>query len=201
MRDSLTNADGHPDSGSVQRRQLHVHPDALFLEESCEKFAQPIETALESRTGTGWDVRFAPIYYDVDTGGSGSVFAQKECADTTGNTDRGAYGVSVAVPDENTWYRAHILKSPGIAGSGIEKRAALCAAITSKAVMYCGAHFSTGGTGYDDPDWTYHGYQRDELMSDEARAKASGYRGVRRRSERQPASPWLGRLRGPQPNV
>ncbi|WP_258054692.1 endonuclease/exonuclease/phosphatase family protein [Streptomyces sp. Ru71] len=149
-------------------------PDALFLEESCEKFAPSIETALENRTGTGWDVRFAPIYYNVTTAGGAAVLAQKECADATGYGDRGAYGVSVAVPDENTWYRAHILKSP----AGAEQRAALCAAVTSKAVMYCGAHFSTGGTGWDDPDWSYHGYQRDELTGDEARARTAGYRVV-----------------------
>ncbi|MFE4698647.1 hypothetical protein ACFRIC_16430 [Streptomyces sp. NPDC056738] len=37
-------------------------PDAFLFEESCEKFAKPIETALENRTGTGWDVRLAPIH-------------------------------------------------------------------------------------------------------------------------------------------
>jgi hypothetical protein len=159
-------------------------PDALSFEESCEKFAKPIETALENRTGTGWDVRFAPIYYNVTTDGGAAVLAQKECADATGYGNRGAYGVSVAVPDENTWYQAHILNSPDTATdvSGnpyvVEQRADLCAAITSKAVMYCGAHFSTGGTNYDDPTWTYHGYQRDELTTDEQKATETGYRVV-----------------------
>ncbi|AEY94266.1 endonuclease/exonuclease/phosphatase family protein (plasmid) [Streptomyces hygroscopicus subsp. jinggangensis 5008] len=160
-------------------------PDALFFEESCEKFAKPIEAALESRTGTGWDVRFAPIYYNVSsTGGGAAVLAQKECADATGFGDRGAYGVSVAVPDENTWYRANILNSPATALDSsktsypVEQRAALCAAITSKAVMYCGAHFSTGGTNYDDPDWTYHADQLSELTTDEQIAKDNGYRAV-----------------------
>ncbi|MEU6664463.1 endonuclease/exonuclease/phosphatase family protein [Streptomyces sp. NPDC046727] len=148
-------------------------PDALFFEETCEQFAKPVETALEQRTGTGWDVRFAPIYYTVATNG-GSVLAQKECADATGYGNRGAYGISVAVPEENTWYRAHILRSP----AGAEQRAALCAAIVSKAVMYCGAHFSTGGKDWEDTDWSAHGFQRDELMGDEARAKDSGYRVV-----------------------
>ncbi|MBL1081386.1 endonuclease/exonuclease/phosphatase family protein [Streptomyces actinomycinicus] len=148
-------------------------PDALFFEETCEKFAKSIETALESRTGTGWDVRFAPIYYGVTTGG-GTVKAQKECADATGYGNRGAYGISLAVPEENTWYRAHILDSP----AGAEQRAALCAAVESKAVMYCGAHFSTGGAGYEDTDWSHHGTQRDEVMADLANARTGNYRVV-----------------------
>lgn len=154
-------------------------PDAIFFQELCEKHAKPIEQLLESmEPKRGWDVRFAPINYNVD--GTGGVKAQKQCADA-GGYDRGSYGVAVAVPDENTWYQAYDLKSPAQATDKngnkykVEQRTAICATVPSHASMYCSAHFSTGGKNWDDPGRTYQSQQAAQLI---AAADQRGYRPV-----------------------
>ncbi|MEU0162318.1 endonuclease/exonuclease/phosphatase family protein [Streptomyces sp. NPDC006261] len=117
--------------------------DVILLQEFCEKLAKPLEKKLEADLNGGadaWDVRFAPIQHQI---GTTKHWAQKSCA-----KNRGAYGVAIAVPAENTWYNALELESP----TNTERRTALCAAIQSWAVMACTAHFSTGGEGYDDED-------------------------------------------------
>lgn len=86
---------------------------AVFLQEMCESQAKTIGTWLEGRTGTGWDVRFAPVEYTVD---KSSVNAARTC-DNAGSTasgwkDRGSCGVGLAGPDENVWYTSYDLPSP-----------------------------------------------------------------------------------------
>ncbi|MEV0611881.1 endonuclease/exonuclease/phosphatase family protein [Nonomuraea sp. NPDC050404] len=140
-------------------------PQVIFLQEFCEKLAKPLELALEARPGSGgWDVRFAPIQHEVT--GTG-LPARKTCA-----KNRGAYGVALAVPDENTWYEAVELPSP----PGKEQRTALCATVESWAVIACTAHFSTGGTGYDDPGRTYQVRQVAALT--DALAARPGFRPI-----------------------
>ncbi|MFE9392511.1 endonuclease/exonuclease/phosphatase family protein [Streptomyces sp. NPDC006784] len=149
-------ATGAADAGS---------PQVIFFQEFCEKLAKPLELELEKRLGRGgWDVRFAPIRYRIAQTGQQ---AQKACA-----KNRGAYGVAVAVPDENTWYRRFDLPSP----DGKEQRTALCAAVRSWGVMACSAHFSTGGPGYDDPT---REFQADQAGTLAAAVRAhTGYRPV-----------------------
>ncbi|WP_051813172.1 endonuclease/exonuclease/phosphatase family protein [Streptomyces sp. NRRL S-340] len=152
-------------TSAVARRAVAAQADVVFLEEFCEKLAKPLERKLEAALDGGadtWDVRFAPIQYQV--AGTGQ-WARKECG---GN--RGSYGVAVAVPAENTWYRAVELDSP----TGRERRTALCAAVPSWAVMACAAHFSTGGAGYDDPGRTVQRQQARDLA-----AQLAGYSGYR----------------------
>lgn len=152
------------------------YPNVIFFQEFCEKHAKPVELALEEGP-YDWDVRFAPVTYNVD--GTG-LKAQKECMDADGY-DRGAYGVAIAVPDENTWYQAYELPSPAayVNKEGVtrkaEQRAAICASVPSQAVMYCSAHFSTGGKGWDDPDRTWQPKQAAKLME---KADQGGYRPV-----------------------
>ncbi|MEV1041788.1 MULTISPECIES: endonuclease/exonuclease/phosphatase family protein [unclassified Streptomyces] len=152
------------------------YPDVIFLQEICEKHAKPVELALEEGPYQ-WDVRFAPINYDVD--GTG-LKAQKECMDADGY-DRGAYGVAIAVPDENAWYQAYDLPSPAtyVNKDGVprkaEQRTAVCASVPSRAAMFCAAHFSTGGKGWDDPERTWQKKQAATLME---KADQRGYRPV-----------------------
>ncbi|MEU9563380.1 endonuclease/exonuclease/phosphatase family protein [Streptomyces sp. NPDC048161] len=132
------------------------YPDVIFLQEICEKHAKTVELALEEGPYQ-WDVRFAPINYNVD--GTG-LKAQKECMDADGY-DRGAYGVAIAVPDAYAWYQAYELPSPAtyVNKDGVtrkaERRTAVRATVPSRAAMYCAAHFSTGGKGWDDPERTW----------------------------------------------
>lgn len=151
---------------AVSQRVEGANADVVFFQEFCEKLAKPLEQKLEERLDGGadtWDVRFAPIQYRTGT----SHWAQKACA---GN--RGAYGVAVAVPAENSWYKAVELDSP----DGTERRTALCAAVPSWAVMACSAHFSTGGAGYDDPDRSQQQEQASYLAQQVG--QYSGYRPV-----------------------
>lgn len=131
----------------------------VFLQEFCEADAKPVELGLEAATGRGWDVRFAPIDYRV-----AGVEVQKRCVADSAGTDRGGYGVGLAVPDENVWYQRDALPSP----PGKEQRAALCATVDSMAANFCVAHFSSGGApspGYDpdDPDNIYRPQQATTL--------------------------------------
>ncbi|WP_339153870.1 endonuclease/exonuclease/phosphatase family protein [Streptomyces sp. F41] len=129
---------------------------AVFLQELCESHAKEIEKALEVITGTGWDVRFAPIKYTVD---GSSVKAAKSCdragSAASGWKDRGAYGVALALPDSNVWYTSYDLPSPqnrtiGSAWVRMEQRTALCAVLPAQALQFCTSHFSAGIT-QDDP--------------------------------------------------
>lgn len=157
------------------RERLKVNgrnPDVIFFQEFCEKHAKRVEEMLEGETGTKWDVRFAPIHNQVD-----GVNVQKQCAmgPKPDYLDRGAYGVALAVPDENVFYQRHDFPSP----AGKEQRSALCASIPSRAVVACTAHLSAGPP-YDD--LTEDGYWRKEqgksflgLVTD---WRARGYRPV-----------------------
>lgn len=151
---------------AVTQRAVAAQADVIFLEEFCEKLAKPLEQKLEATLDGGadtWDIRFAPIQYKFGT----SHWAQKSCG-----ANRGAYGVAIAVPAENTWYKAVELESP----AGTERRTALCAAVPSWAVMACTAHFSTGGSGYDDPE--RHTQQDQATYLAQQVAQYSGYRPV-----------------------
>ncbi|MET9891396.1 hypothetical protein ABZZ47_14450 [Streptomyces sp. NPDC006465] len=108
-------------------------PDVIFFQEFCEKHAKRVEwmlekPVLEGGTGRGWDVRFAPIRQQGDSG----PLVQKQCSVTDKNgrpvADRGAYGVAIAVPDTNTWYKRYDLPSPSY-----EKRTAVCAVMPAQA--------------------------------------------------------------------
>ncbi|MFF9512069.1 endonuclease/exonuclease/phosphatase family protein [Streptomyces sp. NPDC014724] len=146
------------------------YPDVIFFQEFCEKHAKRVEEMLEAQTGRGWDVRFAPIHNRV----GGSPLIQKQCAmGGESNADRGAYGIALAVPDENTWYRRYELTSP----ADKEQRTALCASIPSRAVMACTAHFSAG-KGYDDNDGSWRTKQAVQLRDLANTFKAKGYRPV-----------------------
>jgi endonuclease/exonuclease/phosphatase family metal-dependent hydrolase len=142
-------------------------PDALLLQEFCEKDAKPVELALESRTGRGWDVRFAPIQYIVAGTTTG---AQKLCVEDKNGLDRGSYGIALAVPDANTWYAAAPLTSP----PAYEQRTILCATVESRALNICAAHFSSA-LSEDDPSGTYRTRQVGELLSAAGRP---GYRSI-----------------------
>lgn len=150
---------------------LNHGPEALFFQEICEKAAKPLELQLESRLGGGWDVRFAPTYFKViDKGGAGgvdaSLMAQKNCMDGNG-TDRGAFGIALAVKDTNTWYRGYTLPSPDLK----EQRPALCATVPEDGTVYCNAHFSSGSyfvNGVqqgDDPYNTFRPQQADTFRT------------------------------------
>ncbi|WP_158100380.1 endonuclease/exonuclease/phosphatase family protein [Streptomyces thermovulgaris] len=157
--------------------------DIIFLQEFCEKLAKPLEQGLEKKFDNGadtWDVRFAPIQHEIDgTGaedGGNGLYAQKACA-----KNRGAYGVAIAVPAENTWYRAIELESPRRKDeneSRKERRTALCAAIQSWAVMGCTAHFSTGGPGYEDRDRKFQAQQAQFLVNKGVEYGNKGYRSL-----------------------
>ncbi|OAR23286.1 hypothetical protein A8W25_27740 [Streptomyces sp. ERV7] len=148
------------------RAKAAGNPDVILLEEFCEKLAKPVELALETELGGGWDVRFAPVQYEVP---GTKVKARKNCQPDASGADRGAYGVALAVPEENTWYRAVELPSP----PGVEQRTALCATVASWAAQVCAAHFSTGGPGYDDPERVFQPQQAQALRQ---AASLPGYR-------------------------
>ncbi|MGW0966867.1 endonuclease/exonuclease/phosphatase family protein [Streptomyces sp. NPDC002516] len=160
-----------------------VLPDVIFFQEFCEKHAKPVEQALEARTGRDWDVRFAPTQYDIGTLGEslpGGVKAQKECAKADG-LDRGAFGVALAVPASNTYYKGFTLHSPVVQedhdpSKKAEQRPALCADLPDRAIHVCTSHFSAG-KGYDDKDGTHRAKQATELMGLAGQAP-SGYRPV-----------------------
>ncbi|MFI7386666.1 endonuclease/exonuclease/phosphatase family protein [Streptomyces sp. NPDC049813] len=155
---------------AVSQRAVDADADVIFFQEFCEKLAKPLEQKLEARFDGGadaWDVRFAPIQYQI---GSTDEWAQKDCA-----RNRGAYGVAVAVPAENTWYKAIELESPVPRDKEkFERRTALCAAVRSWAVMACSAHFSTGGATYDDPTREVQAAQAADLAR-----RVAGYGGYR----------------------
>ncbi|GGT86771.1 MULTISPECIES: hypothetical protein [Streptomyces] len=82
-----------------------------------------------------------PTYYKVATASDGTVIqAQKNCSDGTDDIDRGAFGVVLAVPENNTWYQGTVLPSP----AGTEQRPMLCAVVPAEGSAYCNAHFSSG---------------------------------------------------------
>ncbi|WP_328674266.1 endonuclease/exonuclease/phosphatase family protein [Streptomyces sp. NBC_00328] len=152
-------------------------PDVIFFQEFCEKHAKRIEWMLEKPvseggTGRGWDVRFAPIHQQA---GSGPLI-QKQCSitDKDGQTiaDRGAYGVAIAVPDTNTWYKRYDLPSPEF-----EKRTAVCAVMPAQALATCSAHLSSGYTE-DDPNATYRSKQAQKLVEITKTYEKQGYRVV-----------------------
>ncbi|MFF3274064.1 endonuclease/exonuclease/phosphatase family protein [Streptomyces chrestomyceticus] len=136
-------------------------PDAVFLQEFCEKHAAPVEEKLEQATGRGWNVFFAPIHYNA-----GALKAQKQCDNAAGDVDRGAYGIGLAVPDESSWFQRYDLTSPdtNIRGAKTEQRTALCAALPSRALLLCTTHFSAGGPAYDDADGSFRRAQAGELL-------------------------------------
>ncbi|MEU5088940.1 endonuclease/exonuclease/phosphatase family protein [Streptomyces sp. NPDC021356] len=148
------------------------YPDAIFFQEFCEKHAKPVERMLESETGRSWDVRFAPIHNRVD-----GVDVQKQCAmgPAPDRLDRGAYGVAIAVPDENTFYQRYDFSSP----SDKEQRSALCATIPSRTVVVCTGHLSAGPP-YDDltEDGSWRIKQGQELRKLADQWEDWGYRPV-----------------------
>ncbi|HEX6685118.1 MAG TPA: endonuclease/exonuclease/phosphatase family protein [Candidatus Limnocylindrales bacterium] len=142
-------------------------PDALLLQEFCEKDAKPLELALESATGRAWDVRFAPIQH-IHAGTT--VRAQKLCVADTNGVDRGSYGVALALRDTNVWYASDVLTSP----PGYEQRTVLCATLEAEALNLCSTHFSSG-LSTDDPTGGYRLQQVPELL---AAAAKPGYRSI-----------------------
>ncbi|GAA1172884.1 hypothetical protein GCM10009654_32640 [Streptomyces hebeiensis] len=172
-------------AGRLPRPGTGDMPDVVLLQEFCEKHAKPVEQALEGRTGRQWDVRFAPIEYNLgELGepvlGQYGVRAQKQCA-TADGLDRGAYGVALALPDSNTYYQSFPLSSPASfvrdgKTTKAEQRTALCADLPSQALHVCAAHFSAG-EGYEDPKGTARSKQAGELL-DIAAAAPTGYRPV-----------------------
>lgn len=158
---------------------LNHRPEAIFFQEICEKAVKPLELQLESQLGGGWDVRFAPTYYKVvDEDGSTDplLMAQKTCSDSNG-TDRGSFGIALAVKDTNTWYRGYTLPSP----DGKEQRPALCATVPDAGTVYCNAHFSSGSyfvngkQAGDDPDNIYRPLQASMLRTIVDGLQSDGY--------------------------
>ncbi|MFG3047637.1 endonuclease/exonuclease/phosphatase family protein [Streptomyces sp. NPDC048241] len=148
------------------------NPDVIFFQEFCEKHAKRVEWLLEKETPIDWDVRFAPLHHAT----SGGPLVQKQCAmgPKPDSADRGAFGVAVAVPDENTWYQRHDLTSP--AADQHEQRSALCAALPSRAVMVCNAHFTAGGKDFGDPNGSIRTTQAKELRDIARNYERQGYR-------------------------
>ncbi|MEU2821399.1 endonuclease/exonuclease/phosphatase family protein [Streptomyces bacillaris] len=162
---------------AIATRAVEAKAGVILLQEFCEKLAKPLEQKLEAKLNSGadaWDVRFAPIQYRIGKGGKEDHWAQKSCA-----KNRGAYGVAIAVPAENTWYKALELESPESDTRAIERRTALCAAVQSWAVMACTAHFSTGG--YDSKGKPYDDPERDvqQRQATDLAAMVDGYPGYR----------------------
>jgi exonuclease III len=155
-----------------------MSPQVIMLQEFCEKYAKPLEIALENETAKGWDVRFAPIEYNVI--GNAGKRAQKNCVRDLNNDDRGAYGVAIAVPDQNTWYRSlDLLPIDNYYSTKLntEQRTVLCATIDTLAVYACTAHFTSHGeieAGKGDP----REVQSDTLRSIASDAAGLGYRPV-----------------------
>ncbi|MEU8881174.1 endonuclease/exonuclease/phosphatase family protein [Streptomyces hydrogenans] len=155
---------------------------AVFLQEMCESHAKRIETALEAKTGTGWDVRFAPIKFTVD---GSSLEAARTC-DNAGSSgawkDRGSYGIGLALPDANEWYHSYDLPSPqnrtvdGV-WQRMEQRAGLCAVLPAQALQFCTAHFSAG-LPTDDADGTKRAEQAAEMQRMVRSYTMPGYRTI-----------------------
>ncbi|MFF9279706.1 fascin domain-containing protein [Streptomyces griseosporeus] len=145
---ALDNAETATVGDTVAGQAAAADADVMFVQEFCEKSAAPLESSLESRRVGGltdWDVRFAPTYRQLT--GTG-VLAQKHCANSGSGADRGAYGMAVAVPSENTWYRSWVLPSRDTA----EQRPLICATLPSLGTAFCGGHFSAGIAGDDVTD-------------------------------------------------
>ncbi|MGW6389595.1 hypothetical protein ACWFR1_03615 [Streptomyces sp. NPDC055103] len=156
---------------------------AVFLQEMCESHAKAVEIALEAKTGTGWDVRFAPIKYTVD---NSSVKAARTCHNAgsaaEGWKDRGAYGIGLAVPDANVWYTSYDLPSPQNktidgAWTRMEQRTAICAVLPAQALQFCTAHFSAG-LPTDDSDGSVRRQQAAKLQEIVHAYTMPGYRTV-----------------------
>ncbi|KQX50957.1 hypothetical protein ASE09_13205 [Streptomyces sp. Root66D1] len=156
---------------------------AVFLQELCESHVKAIEQALETKTDTGWDVRFAPIKYTVD---GSTVKAAKTChnagSEASGWKDRGSYGIALAVPDSNVWYTSYDLPSPENATIGgtwtrREQRTALCAVLPAQALQFCAAHFSSGVVA-EDPDGKKRREQAAKLQEIVHAYTPAGYRTV-----------------------
>ncbi|MFF0558035.1 hypothetical protein [Streptomyces sp. NPDC004266] len=156
---------------------------AVFLQEMCESHAKTIETWLEAKTGTGWDVRFAPIKYTVD---KSSVKAARTCDNAgsaeSGWKDRGSYGIGLAVPDANVWYTSYDLPSPqnrtvDTEWVRMEQRTAICAVLPAQALQFCTAHFSAG-LSTDDADGSKRREQAAKLQEIVHSYTQPGYRTV-----------------------
>lgn len=174
---------GHEElTSEIQARLRNPHPDnrklpdVIFFQEFCEKHSKRVELMLEKPvaeggTGTEWDVRFAPIHQQL-----GGPLVQKQCSitDMHGNpvADRGAYGVAIAVPASNVWYKRHDLPSPDY-----EKRTAICAVLPAQSVAACSAHFSSGYAS-DDPHGTKRTEQAQQILKINEEYEAKGYRVV-----------------------
>ena len=155
---------------------------AVFLQEMCESQAKAVEIALETKTGTGWDVRFAPIKFTVD---NSSMKAARTC-DNSGSAgswkDRGSYGIGLAVPDANVWYTSYDLPSPQNrtiegAWTRMEQRTAICAVLPAQALQFCTAHFSAG-LPTDDADGSKRREQAAKLQEIVHAYTQPGYRTV-----------------------
>ncbi|MFF9624895.1 endonuclease/exonuclease/phosphatase family protein [Streptomyces griseosporeus] len=145
---ALDNAEVTTVGDTVAQQAAAADADVVFVQEICEKSAAALENSLEGRRVGGltdWDVRFAPTYRKL-TGTD--VLAQKHCANSKSGADRGAYGMAVAVPSENTWYRSWILPSRDTA----EQRPLMCATVPTLGTAFCGGHFSAGIAGDDVTD-------------------------------------------------
>jgi endonuclease/exonuclease/phosphatase family metal-dependent hydrolase len=138
--------------GTLRRQMRENGPaDAAIFQEFCSSFAQPLERELEEHYGYGWDVRFVPI--KIKKGDDPATAPTFQC-----NRGRGAYGIALAVPDENTWWQPRYLPSP----EGEEWRVALCATVESWWVKLCNAHLSYSG---DDPKEVFRTQQVPAYLS------------------------------------
>ncbi|NUW02524.1 endonuclease/exonuclease/phosphatase family protein [Streptomyces sp. CAI 127] len=148
-------------------------PDVILFQEFCEKHAKRVEWMLEDHTGRGWDVRFAPVHHQID-----GPRIQKQCAmgPAPDSADRGAFGIAIAVPEENVWYKRHDLTSPQPAVH--EQRSALCAALPARAVMVCNAHFTAGGDDFGDPKGEWRTEQAAQLAEIVKVYEQRGYRTI-----------------------
>jgi endonuclease/exonuclease/phosphatase family metal-dependent hydrolase len=144
------------------RRHMFNHEipaNAAIIQEFCSSYTRPLEHELEKHYGYGWDVRFAPI--KIKRGADPAAAPSEQC-----DRGRGAYGLALAVPDENTWWEARYLPS----AEGAEWRVALCATVESWRVKLCNAHLSYGG---DDPTGAFRARQVPEYL---AHVRSSRYR-------------------------
>jgi endonuclease/exonuclease/phosphatase family metal-dependent hydrolase len=134
-------------AGAVRRQMLNsgTPTDAAILQEICDSVVRPLEYELEAHSGRGWDVRFVPI--KVKRGDNAAKAPNFRC-----DRGRGAYGIALAVPDENTWWHSRYLPSP----DGEEWRVAMCATVESWRLKLCNTHLSYGG---DDPKGTFRARQ------------------------------------------
>ncbi|MFG3134385.1 hypothetical protein ACGFZU_42735 [Streptomyces tendae] len=103
----------------------------------------------------------------------------------TDHADRGAFGIALAVPDSNTWYRGTVLPSPDKpVPDKKEQRPMLCAVVPDEGSAYCNAHFSSGPyinsagklVGDDsDPNNLFRPKQAAEMRSQVGDYTAAGY--------------------------